>query len=250
MDDYDPNLAGLLPPKFDLEKYKKSAQGNVRDWFINLFLRYVAYTNNTNENLFGRAVKSGSAGLQFTLALAREDLDEKGHSVFLNGLNIKHGFSDFWDESKKFPVTPSVLGVALPIESLPEDPSWLNYSLVAVELNSSDEVILDDFKNWLIEARKHTGKQAFQKLFSEARLRRWHDARVLEYLDLTTWHKNNGMEITQGQIAEVIFPDDRTGGATERVRKTTKPLVNELMTPDFINSLSFYVSNQRRKEKQ
>ncbi|MFT6910615.1 MAG: hypothetical protein ACJAS1_007348 [Oleiphilaceae bacterium] len=55
---------------------------------------------------------------------------------------------------------------------------------------------------------QESGKELLiKKVFSKSNFRNWHEARVLQYIDLYQWHELNNTRITDPQAAAIIFPE-------------------------------------------
>lgn len=107
---------------------------------------------------------------------------------------------------------------------------------ICVELTLPDEVIEAAFKKWLLNTReriaqlKSTGAaDAPTKRFSERTIRRWKNAAILPYLDLTIYGQMCGQRLPLHVMGNAIFPTQKDIDTTEAVRKTTKLLAKAAM---------------------
>ena len=107
-----------------------------------------------------------------------------------------------------------------------------------VNLNYSDDEILSAMKSWLGQMRqKYPTFTQRTRNFSKNEMQRWAEHGVLPYLDLIIWSYQKGVTIRQHTIGNAIFPDEIETDVTEKIRKTTKLLAEQLMTGDTINIL-------------
>jgi hypothetical protein len=105
---------------------------------------------------------------------------------------------------------------------------------LVVDLNAPDEQVLNDMKYLLPLYRKITGyripkKLAHKKLFTQKTFDYWIEYGLIPYLDLVLIAKIEDKEITQGKLAELIFPDEFEVDGKYRIRTITKPEAERLM---------------------
>lgn len=110
-------------------------------------------------------------------------------------------------------------------------------SFAQVDISAPDKQLLEDFKTWLKDTRELVGLSSKPQTFTPADMASWHEKRVLPYIDLTTWAKLKNINITQQQIGIVLFPDDFNISLDSRIRRTVKPLAEELMMPRTIGAI-------------
>lgn len=108
---------------------------------------------------------------------------------------------------------------------------------VTVNLAVSDKVLAEQFKKLLEERRTHLKSvggsiDSKQKLDFEG----WVKFGVLPYFDLTLWAKSQGQKIPNRVMADAIFLAGE--GGEEVVRKTTKKIVEEMLTEAFLEQLT------------
>lgn len=126
---------------------------------------------------------------------------------------------------------------------LPEGKSYLEYTggltFAFVDITASDERLIEEFKSWLKEARARA-KMVEPKphKFTSADLMKWHEKQVLPYIDLTNWAQLKDIKITQQEIGNVLFPNDYDISLDDRIRRTVKPLVEELQLSNTICAIS------------
>lgn len=107
-----------------------------------------------------------------------------------------------------------------------------NYAndLIEVCLTESDDKILEAFKVWLSEKRIEKGfKKKDTKSISNAEMLKWHDLRILAFIDLTLWAELNKKYFTHNQLGNLLYPHEVDVDVTERVRKVVIPKVDWIL---------------------
>lgn len=165
--------------------------------------------------------------------------------------------ADHWVSSDDYP--------KLPFESVHSyrlrKGAWnygTNYPAVCVNLEASDEILKDAFAHWLSEKRKelksHGLRSVRTKRFTDVDFRKWHEHRVLAYIDLVdllAYHFD--APLTDEMIARCLFPTADVD-TSERVRKTVRPLAKMLMSSQAIQLLinqadeDFYSQNPEESD--
>jgi len=218
---YGKHLEGLIPPEFDLKQYDSLSKCNAYEWVRVLqprfeLLKFIEESDMKGENLADAIavnIKHILSGADFGIEYS---IDYKSISSF--GMDANH------------------------------DEIELNHCKAIVDLSFPDNLLLEDFKNWVTEQRVIQQVKSMEKTFSVAALRRWHDSRVLPYIDLCHWQLLNKIKVTDGQFGEILFPNDNRGGRAERVRKTTRKLALEMVKPKFYLTLMAQAEHCQRKE--
>lgn len=90
-----------------------------------------------------------------------------------------------------------------------------------IDLYSSDEQILNEFKNWLVDTRSSSDKFIKRQL-SIKDFQDWSESQLLPYWDLTTIAAIENTTIPYHVIGSALFPDEFGVDLTERIRKITK----------------------------
>lgn len=104
-----------------------------------------------------------------------------------------------------------------------------------VDLNSSDEVLIEAFKNWLPKARDLHNKVfseergAVKSKFKKSLLKKWKELRVIAYLDMRILAEYFQQSPTMKQYADAVYHDLYDIDTTEKVRKTLLPVINDIM---------------------
>ncbi len=58
--------------------------------------------------------------------------------------------------------------------------------------------------------------------------------RILPFLDLALWQMMEGLTLPHHRVASALYPDEFDVDLTERVRKVTRPLAEQLIDHDFL----------------
>ncbi|HIF19997.1 MAG TPA: hypothetical protein EYQ72_05950 [Gammaproteobacteria bacterium] len=118
--------------------------------------------------------------------------------------------------------------------------------LVAIDLNVSDEQLLDDFRRWLKNKRTSGDNNRRSMMFTEKNFERWVRFQVLAYMDLKIIGLYEGEKLTYYNVGVLLFPDslELDIDPTDRVKQSVKPLVDSLLMNESLSVLG----GQRRKK--
>lgn len=105
-----------------------------------------------------------------------------------------------------------------------------NQTYACVNLEASDDIIMEDFKKWLLNTKKSYFGNFRDKQFTRSNFLSWCDASVLQYLDLSIWAEIDNIAIPHHIMGEAIYPSNKQVNVAEAVRRTTKPLAEILMS--------------------
>nr|WP_320166530.1 DUF6387 family protein [uncultured Methylophaga sp.] len=260
-------LKEFIPPDFELSKYVSTAELSLSGWLENLTARLLAFQAcQQSSDTLGEPQKSLIES-QVTLNLQHGVVTTSQYSQIINALLEKDTASysaivrelthydlfsmaksieldemrDLYDEIDTTVyhfLNQSDLGelnTPLSIFSMDDkESSWLE-----IDLNSSDKEIKTAFNQWLegkrrtehahSETPKNRRNRKF-KAFNAVTLRKWHDARVLQYIDVMTWNVINGKSPSYNILGNILFPEayDLSNKA-ERVEEVVVPYVHKLM---------------------
>lgn len=131
-----------------------------------------------------------------------------------------------------------------------EHTHWSQYADTAhirIDLSATDEQIKKDFNHWLSEYRKVVGYESRDKKFTEKNLGDWIKWRLLPYIDLTFIAKFEEKDITHVKAAGLIFPDEYDTDRVERIRRTTKPKSEWLMSNETISAIELQIASLPRR---
>ncbi len=121
--------------------------------------------------------------------------------------------------------------------------------VLTVDLGLTDEKLIEDFKHWIRAAREtkcaapegapHRGRKLSSKT-----MKRWHDNRALQFIDLKFWAEVHGQTISDQIAGDLIFPEAADGAdasdVRDLIRKTVRPLAKQLMSLQLITALTGY----------
>lgn len=95
------------------------------------------------------------------------------------------------------------------------------FRYLKVNLNGTNQQIIDDFSKWL-KVQKSKKRKTINKRFSESDLAKWHRYRVLSYIDLSIWARLNNKNITNALFFNALFPHEEGITPDTRIGKTVK----------------------------
>ncbi len=110
--------------------------------------------------------------------------------------------------------------------------------LISIDLTCNDEVIREQFNQWLIKQRAslHEAEKEFGVIVEidkiknrQSKADKIHSYKVLAYMDLMLWSVLTNSKIKMSVLAHALFPYGDYD--VEFVRKTLKPLVEKLLIP-------------------
>jgi len=120
--------------------------------------------------------------------------------------------------------------------------------LINVNLDFSDDILIDQFKKWLSAIRMEVNIHTKPKAIKQSDLNLWTLYGVLPYLDLKIWERETTLSIPNRVMADAIYS---TGvGGEETVRKTTAPLVEHLLSEKALKQLGGQVVLQKPEQNQ
>lgn len=121
-----------------------------------------------------------------------------------------------------------------------------------VDLNASDDILVEAFKNWLPQAREmhreffDTEPSNVKSNFKKSLLKKWKDLRVLAYLDMKILADYFHQSPTYTQYANYLYFDDFDIDTTEKVRKTLIPAVKDIYVGDCLEDLVRQIHAENR----
>jgi len=107
------------------------------------------------------------------------------------------------------------------------------YSLdanVIIDLTATDEQIKRDFNHWLVTYREKLDGLEIKKNFTKQDYSNWIKWRLIPYLDLKLISMYENTPLTLVDIASKIYCDEFDVDIVERVRRTTKPKAEWLIS--------------------
>lgn len=277
------NHSKFIPPNFDLSKYN-TANLDLLTWLHNLQRRLDSDTYlgqpqlevNSEETILGNIdlgvatdtflteamiksflVNDKAQYLSVTRELTCYEVMAKGEELFSDdGLTSIYTNLDAGQTLHTFQRSLGKLNNVLAADGINEDGSYRAW--LEVDLSCSDAEIKESFNSWLKHVRDRTTKRAAKQSrrrnyklnkLNETTFRKWHDAKVLPYLDLIAWNLLKGNKITSAIIGDILFsgPNERPD-PTATVNDTVKPLAQKLTSSEQINRMVAVLFDTYRKK--
>jgi len=223
MYEYSNELLEFVPPEFSIDNYKNTAQFEAVDWWdaflardkVDIWLsqNYIKEAKEDNlENIKQGAVKSLYI---YERDLKPVDTTEKKLYDFL---------------AKEEPIA--------------------SCRFATINVKIPDDVLVKHFLDWVSGERLKLGVEAPKKVITDSHFRRWHEARILQYMDVRQWHKINNL--TPKNVAvilgSVIYPDNAEGNHESKM-KTTRKHLKQLESKGYRSALTAMVHSIQRNEK-
>ncbi|OGT41400.1 MAG: hypothetical protein A3F13_05345 [Gammaproteobacteria bacterium RIFCSPHIGHO2_12_FULL_40_19] len=225
------NLWYQIDKKMNLEKYVTTQENpaisslTMRNFFnIGKFLRpeRTTYQPELTDYIID-VLQAGSSGAPGITWVNTSD-------AYLNSLNVPN------QEWLNEPIYKSA------------SPELQAEGLINVNLDFSDDVLIEQFKKWLLTMRAEPDMQMKGKAIKQSDLNSWVLYGVLPCLDLKIWEREMSMSIPNRVMADAIY---QTGvGGEETVRKTTAPLIEHLLSEKSLNLLGGLISLQKPEQSQ
>ncbi len=226
---------------FNLTNYEPVQNFNIKDWHLQLRLRL-------DINMFLRPtvpmVKIMGEGAAITEhAKARVNLSLiKTHPILRRRLPLGDA-RESWQPIKGLQ-PPSIRDITSNEMELENDfistigEEELNFfnefnglfgAKIYVDLNATDNQLKADFNSWLKAKRKATERNVRKRGFTEIDFNKWKTYKILPYIDLILISHSQGKTLTQSQAGDLLFLNETIDRA-EKIRKTIKPLAEEILT--------------------
>ncbi|WP_300493166.1 DUF6387 family protein [uncultured Methylophaga sp.] len=250
---YAEHLKPFIPPEFDLTKYESAATLDLWDWAANLGKRCGLRCDLLEEELTLENIQHGVFILgkkpcryNDSIAVVREITNSQVLTMS-ETLEMKYGaMSAYLSEKKTYanqeidnPILNAyVSDTDANTDWLMHEPAWLE-----MDMYCSDKELRASFDRWLTDYRdknhdpQQNRKRREYKLkeFSRATLRRWHDAKILAFLDLEAWNYLKGNPVTDKYMGDILYPEYiNHRDNTEFLRNKVKPLADLLSSQDVI----------------
>ena len=118
---------------------------------------------------------------------------------------------------------------------------------VSVALNKPDAELVRDFKDWLKRTRRDSGLKAATSPITASHIDKWHDSRVLAYIDLCLYAKVLGSKFTIENMASTLFGERLSVDASDDFSdvdklRTTRKYAESIMKDTFFHSMRNSVS--------
>lgn len=242
----------------DLPQFPSGEKLDLRPIFVTVFSEPISkgaplgLILKLSENL--RHVQFLSVGHTFELAdLIRESVEGEPYKLAWHELDQEKIGKEARKQATKLIETP-VNQVAKAAES--QHSHWLKticgrYDRISatVDITAPDEVLIEDFRVWLTQARRQLSKVPSTGKSTRKQFKKWSDYQILPYLDLSIWALLEGITITHRLMGEAIFPSEDEVDTTEKVRQTVAPLAEKLVSTEGIYSLAAQVQAEKLKNE-
>ncbi|MEM5364852.1 DUF6387 family protein [Paraburkholderia azotifigens] len=119
-----------------------------------------------------------------------------------------------------------------------------------VDLTVPLDDLLKHIASFLKEAQSRVGIKKRRRGFDRNHFRRWHQMKVLAYIDLQIISVLRRTKFTDNEIATALFPNEiELSSPAERVRRTVRPMADSLMTVQTSVVLARQVRAKKQKKK-
>jgi hypothetical protein len=280
---YSDNLKKYIPPNFDLAKYD-TANLDILYWLHNLSRRIDldakpedlqlevssedVITSNIEVGVSNDVFLTQAIIKDFVLSDKAEYLSvvrdltcyevmSKGEEL-LSDQELSSLYTDLAPDQTIHTLQRSLgkLNNILVADGIHEDGSYRAW--LEVDLACSETEIRESFDIWLKKARggitkrskQHTKRREYKlNKLNETTLRKWHDAKVLPYLDLMAWNTFKGNKVTSYILGEILFPPpNQRPDPTAIINDTVKPLAQKLISNKHIERMFIILCDQYRKK--
>ena len=141
----------------------------------------------------------------------------------------------FGSESEPPPEADPPDWLEKPLVDLVKSPS--SNQILYVDLTLPDRILLEEFEQLLQSERVIKVRDNLEKANKhKPDFSKWIRFGVLPYIDLRMWEIETGLNIPNRVMANAIFPEGE--GGEEVVRKTTRRLANNLLSPQNLSVLA------------
>lgn len=284
---YSDHLDKFIPEEFNLEKYELAANMSLECWLANLSMRFLGYiSSKADMDIVDDSQKALIRNIN-TQNIQNGVITDKRINELLNGL-IMHDQSESSSVVKQITYlelfsladalkSPELEKIYLETELskfsvlnqdnagrltefistsdvYPED----ELSFLQIDMNCSDNEIKAAFSGWLQQERekrksdKSSNRREHQmKNFNTVAFRKWHDARVIAYLDLVTWNYLEGNKVTSNMLGKILFPETEIRDKRDpnaMVNDTVKPLANKLTDRTTLKRMANVIADKNRQK--
>lgn len=97
-----------------------------------------------------------------------------------------------------------------------------------VDINASDEILIEEFKRWLKEERQNYPFAS--KDFTRKDFFSWQKDQLLAYWDITIISKIEKFKVTNEKIGNLLFPKECEVAISDRIRKVIKPKSQKIIS--------------------
>ncbi|MBD2796322.1 hypothetical protein ID856_07185 [Xenorhabdus sp. 18] len=153
--------------------------------------------------------------------LKRIDEYQEIEGITVDSMGYEYSWSDY-DIDEFFPSDLKITGYF-------HDQDIKIPPYIHVDLNKNDNLIIDDFIEWLKQKRKQKNTTSRTVRITDKDLSKLAEYKILPFIDLYLWGIISGQELTQYQMASLIFPNEFDVDIKDRLRAVTKPRAMALL---------------------
>ncbi|MCA8147962.1 DUF6387 family protein [Burkholderia vietnamiensis] len=265
---------GELPAEFDVKNYDACLKFDATDWALNLNARYVdlflrSKGIDVDSDIFLSLKASRYQSLAFSLEnpIVPRRIIKRGeesvgpsHISDVSAYEVLDGYSGLDGRYNEYfrlkeAAERSDENGSAAYHKLRNKAAWEMHVdcgarvpstvKIHVDLESSDEKLVSDFRAWLAETRRRTGITVKRRRFSDSDFYDWAEKRILAYLDLKIWQEKNHIRLTNHLVGVALFPDEFDVALSERVRKVVAPLAEFAIAQSTITALYSQVMSEQ-----
>jgi len=121
---------------------------------------------------------------------------------------------------------------------------------VEINLHATDDDLKNAFGEWLSNKRERKSDHLptpRKESYTQRDLNEWIQKRVLPYIDLKILAEYYNVNLTLTAAGRILFPDEYYVDLGERIRKTVKPLAEELLKDSSMYALFVAAGNYEKK---
>ena len=258
------NSVDKLPDWFNIDNYKASKNYTLTQWRLALVLRHIAFNPNYQNieadgkntiaarilvegapknlgRLVDEGVKLEKTNIEEETPCMVKSLTIRDACFFGNLIEEDQDFKPFMQEI--FDSEEEVKGLSQNLDKTIDDKYDLSqdgFFVLEVDLNTTDDNLIDNFTKWLKGARKKYGVPYYRKNLTKEHLQKWYNYGVLPYMDLMYWSRLTNTKIPWHVIGEAVISDEISANidTTNTVRTTTKKYATMLDHPKMLETLS------------
>ncbi|WP_199542479.1 DUF6387 family protein [Paraburkholderia kururiensis] len=109
---------------------------------------------------------------------------------------------------------------------------------IMADLHAPEETAVEEFLRLRRSINEELGLYPLRKRFDAADFQRWTRMQVLPYMDLSLWASIEGAKVSDYLMGVTLYPDElESTNPADRVRRSIRPLVNQLLTVQFSRAL-------------
>lgn len=120
------------------------------------------------------------------------------------------------------------------------------YLHLEVSIQAPDSIIIDNFKEWLKEAKKAHGS-SLRNFFTPKEIKKWSKNQLIPYIDLTLWARLEGVKITDAVMGNALFPNEYDKDRTAMIADTVRPKAKWLVQTSVVSAIMKQISNMEQK---